>query len=350
MKDYISLIPPEHIINDKHYGNIADLALRTDILSDYLALCGKGGREKTKSLSDYDILRAFVECVRERGDRSSRAYLYFERVLQNTLDVSADDLISGRLSVDELWMDTAEKLVRKENTLRQMICRSTLDSLGVAVEPWEYKKMPERIGNTRIEPVICPLGVKGYGVLDNEHFSGLGDFCRHIDAWSEIGGCAVLLGELDFEFEKPNPYTAALAYDKIVKGLPIKTSEQSILKSQLLREVILGLSERGREIFLVLAGASNIKNLYQTEQLIKYIDESAESPVRLTLFARDAVGFSFALSNAAKCHKKITADVAICDSDCYFITESEIGYLGVGGLPDRRASLASTPAPFGRIE
>jgi hypothetical protein len=209
--------------------------------------------------------------------------------------------------------------------------------------------MPEKIGSTEIHPVICPLGVCGESVLDINEFSGHSDFCRYIELWAEMGDCAIFIDELDFEFEKPNPYTAALAYDKILKGLPIKRGELNILKSQLLRDVMLGFPEAGREIFLVLSGASNVKNLYQTEQLIEYIDASAKYPISLTLFASDSVGFSFAKATEAKKHEKITVDTAICEIDCHFITDDEAKYLGVGRLPDKRASLAKTPSPFGRI-
>lgn len=350
MKDIISLIPPNHIINDKRYGNIADFALRTDILRRYLTLCEPDERIRSGNCSDYDIFRAFIECARKNSDRSSRTYLYFDEVMKNVLGISADELIFGALDSDELWTRVAMALLKDENSLWGIISRSPLESLGVALAPWEKSELPENIGNTEIKRIVCPLGVRGKSIFEAVSFADFDELSAYIrESVKDSDGCAIFIDELDFEFQKPNPYISAMTYNKIQKGLPIKASEMNILKTQALREVILSSAGADREVYFVISSASSIKNLYQTEQLIDYIDESARERVNVTLFAPDAVGYSFALSMKAKNYEKITADAALCGTDCYFITEAEAKYFGVGAMPEKMASLSATPAPFGRI-
>ena len=350
MKDSLSLMPAKHIIHDKSYCNLTEFALQCEDVRIYL--CNSGADEKACDgvCSDFDVLHQLIESIKRNGDKSSRVYRYFSRVLKNCFGISSDDVISGDISTDELWHTTSEALLRRENSLHGIISRSELDTIGVAQTPWEYEKMPDKIGNTVIKDVMCPLGARGKSILDAECFSDLAEIRRHFEFWTDTCDCAVLLNELDFEFEEPNLYVASTAYDKIKNGSPLKDNERRILKSQLLRDTFFACAENGRKLMLALPTAANAKILYQTEQLLKYVDESLRIPISLTLFASDAVGFSFACAVASKKHKKITAEAAIGGADCYLINEDEIKYWGVGKLPERYASLSHTPSPFSRVE
>ena len=345
MKDLICLIPPEHIAGDKSYSNIAEFALDVGILKEYISVYGKG--DLPLNCSDYDIFRRFITCVRENGDSSSRAYLYFDRMLELSLGISASDVISG--DIDEVWSESAKRLLKRENTLRGIISRSAFDSVGIAISPWETADLPDKLGDTEIKRIVCPLGVRGKSVIDLGGFANLSELCDYVKGTGE-DDCAVFMGELDFEFEKPNLYAASAAYERIVRGQTPKNSDLNILKTQLLRELMLFCAQQERGVMLVLPTAQNVKMMYQTEQLLGYLDEILELPLNITLFAPDAVGFSFALAVAGKTYKKITAEAAICGNDCHFISDNEIRYWGSGGSIEKRASLATTPAHLGALK
>lgn len=350
VKDCLCLIPQNHIIHDKSYCNLTEFALRTEAVRAYLCnsraeskLCDGGG-------SDYDVLRQLVECIKRNGDESSRVYRYLSRVLGNCFAIDAESVIKGKISTDELWHTTSRALLERKNTLSAIISRSDIESLGVAQTPWEYEKLPLKIGNTVIKDVMCPLGAYGKSILEIPGFDDLVMLEDHISRLvSPEEECAIFLDSTHLEFEEPNLYAASRAYDKIKNSATLKDSERRILKTQLLRDTFFACAENGRELYLVLPDASNMKIMYQTEQLLDYIDECLRLPIKLTLFAPDAVSFAFTSATAAKRYKKITAEVAVGGVDCYLIDESEIKYWGVGRLPEKTASLAVTPALFGKI-
>lgn len=350
VKDCLCLIPQKHIIHDKSYCNLTEFALRTEAVRVYL--CNSGAERKLcdGKGSDYDVLYQLVEAFKRNGDESSRVYKYFSRVLRNCFEIDANDVILERITTEELWHNTAEKLLKRENSLLGIISRSEIDSIGVAQTPWEYEALPDKIGNTKIKSVLCPLGVCGKSILEIPGFDDLAMLEDHISRLvSPEEECAIFLDSTHLEFEEPNLYAASRAYDKMKKSVTLKDSERRILKTQLLRDTLFACAQNGRELMLVLPTAVNIKMLYQTEQLLDYIDECLRPPIKLTLFATDASGFAFASATAAKRYKKITAEAAVGGVDCYLMDESEIKYWGVGRIPERTASLAATPALFGKI-
>ena len=350
VKDCLCLIPQNHIIHDKSYCNLTEFALRTEAVRVYL--CNSGAERKLcdGKGSDYDVLHRLVEAFKRNGDESSRVYKYFSRVLRSCFEIDANDVILERITTEELWHSTAEKLLKRENSLLGIISRSEIDSIGVAQTPWEYGALPDKIGNTKIKSVLCPLGVCGKSILEISGFDDLAMLEDHMSRLVSLEEeCAIFLDSTHLEFEAPNLYAASRAYDKMKKSVTLKDSERRILKTQLLRDTFFACAQNGSELMLVLPGAANVKILYQTEQLLDYIDESLRSPVSVSLFAPDSIGFSFASATAAKRYKKITAEAAVGGVDCYLMDESEIKYWGVGKLPEKTASLAATPALFGKI-
>ncbi len=349
MKDSICFIPAEHIINDKSYCNIVEFAFREDIILNYLRLTSHDERVSEGKCSDFDILVELIEALRENGDDSSRTYKYFSRVLSVIFDIDAEEVISGKITAEELWRKSSDELFRRENTLLSMLARSNLDTLCIAQTPWDYKELPNKVGNTEIKNVLCLLGDQKKCILDVEGFDGIGMLREHItDLVNKNDEVAVLLDHLDFEFSEPNPYAAGVAYDKYRKGDSLKNNELNILKTQLLRDLIFACAENKRKVSVVLSNVSNIKILYQTEQLLDYIDASLRTPLNITLFAPDVVGFSFASGCGVKGYKKITVEAAICGVDRYLMRD-EVKYFGIGKLPEESASLAKTPASFARL-
>ena len=345
MKDSICLIDPEHFINDKSYSNVVELALRESFVINYLRLSGANGGKD--SFSDFDLLSDLIGCFVKNSDTSSRAYRFFSSVLKK-FDIDATDVIAGRINAEEIWHKTSGVMFKRENMLSGIIARSGLESIGVAQLPWKYKRLPESIGNTEIVSVACPLGVLGENLVDNGGFAELTALRKSLGEWSELGDFAVLMSELDFEFCEPNLYLSSRAFDKYIQGQPIKNSERDILKTQLLRDLIFAASEKGHCVNLVLPEAQNLKMMYQTEQLLEYIDECITAPVSITLFASDVVAYSFAASCEAKRYKKITVEAAVCGVDRYLIAD-DVKYWGKGHVPEKTASLSKTPAHLGEI-
>ena len=170
---------------------------------------------------------------------------------------------------------------------------------------------------------------------------------RHLEHLAETGeDIAIFFDDFDFEFCEPNPYGAEMAYNKYRKGLPMKNAERNILKSQLLRDTIFAASKNECRILFVLPSTENIKALYQTEQFFDYIDDCIPKRSEVVLFAPDAVSFSFAASHEARKYKKITVEAAICGVDRYLMTDDDVKYWGLGGLPESFASLSEAPVYF----
>ena len=349
MKDSICLIPPEHFLSDKSYSNVVEFAFRTKIISDYLRLSGAESRASDGVGSDYDILVSLVDSFRKNSDSSSRIYRYFSRVLLECFNIDAKRVINREISVDELWKTTSDALMKRENTLWGIISRSELCEICVAAPPFDLYELPENIGNVSIKSAVCPLGVNGEGILDTTKTDSFESLRLSIDsAVKRAEKCAVLLCELDFEFAVPNLYTSSIAYDKIKRGLSLRDNEKMMLRTQLLRDVITSCAEHEKELMLVLSDASNVKGMYQTEQLLGYMDDCLQKPISIVMFACDVVGFSFAISHESKRYKKITVEAAIGGNDRYLMTD-DAKYFGVGALPERMASLSDTPAYLGKI-
>ena len=186
MRDSICLIQPKNFINDKSYSNLTEFAFRNALITDYLRLSHAEARVGEGRCSDFDILKSLVESLQKNSDTASRVYRYFSRVL-GCFRIDADDVLSGGISAEELWCETSKTLLRRENTLCGMLSRSGIRSLGVAQAPWEYEKLPERIGDTEISSVICPLGVRGKSILDVVGFDDLSMLRRHLEHLAEAG-------------------------------------------------------------------------------------------------------------------------------------------------------------------
>lgn len=349
MNDSICLIPPEYFIADKSYSNIVEFAFRNSIISDYLRASHTFDRIRDGNCSDFDVLTNLIDHFRKNSDTASRAYRYFSRVLSECFDVDAKDVVSGIVSAEAIWHDTADALLKRENTLFGIISRGELDSIGVAQTPWEYKSLPDKIGNTKLVGVMCPLGARKKSVLDEAPCDDFADLRGYLERFAAAHDNAVLFDELDFEFCEPNLYASSLAYEKYRKGMTLKNSELNILKTQLLRDTFFSCAENEGQLFLILPDASNVSILYQTEQLLDYIDGCISMPVKTVLFAQDVVGFSFALARQAKGYKKITVEAAIGGDDRYLMNDDDVKYWGVGRMPDRMASLSDTPAYIGKI-
>ena len=345
MTDSLCLISVEKLAENKNYSNIVEFAFRNDLVLSYLINSKVMPDDRIDRGSDFDMLRGLVESMRCNRDASSRTYIYFDNVLRSGFGISAESVLSGNMTVEELWQITSKVLLKKENSLRDMIARSSLSCLGVAVAPWENAELEGKIGNTEIKKISCPLGNDRKNVweaLNFEDFSRLEDsICRLAKEEKTV---AIFMDSLDFEFEKPNPYSASRAYEKIKNGESPREADRKIFKTQLVRDVF----SNADEIMMILPKASNISKLSHIEQLIEYIDSCDFTSTKVTLFAGDVLSFGFASEMSAKRHKKITAEPAICGIDCHFIGD-EIMYWGIGKLPEKTASLATSPAPFGKI-
>ena len=346
MRDSICLIQPKNFINDKSYSNLTEFAFRNTLITDYLRLSHAEARVGDGRCSDFDILKSLVESLKNNSDTASRVYRYFSRVL-GCFKMDADDVLAGNISVEELWRETSKALSKRENTLHGMLSRSGIRYLGVAQAPWEYEKLPERIGDATISSVICPLGVREKNILDVDGFDDLSMLRRHLECLAESGeDIAIFFDEPDFEFCEPNPYGAEMAYNKYRKGLPMKNVERNILRSQLLRDTFFAAAKNERRILFVLPNTENIKVMYQAEQLFDYIDDCIPKRSEVVLFAPDVVSFSFAASCEARKYKKITVEAAICGVDRYLMTDDDVKYWGLGRLPKSFASLCEVPAYF----
>lgn len=343
MIDHLCLIPPKYFAENKVYTNIGELCLVNKVVFDYIKING-GSVEG----SDYDIFAQFISFLKKNTDKSSRAAKYFWHVLDFFWMIKADDIIEEKMSVEELWRYTSEFLEESVNTVCGIIDCFELDALGVAITPKDNDaELPQRIYGTVLERVLCPFGLADNPMNEYEGHSSLSELEKKIfDFCFQRGSGAILLGTLDFEFEKPNIYEANKAYDKIKIGVPLKNKERNILKTQLCRDVFEIFAKKREEIFLILSSASNVKSLYQTEQLLQYIDECNFSHLKLSLLAPDNVAYTFALEQVGK-YKNITVDAGICGDDCHCVNEDGILYWGCGKMPSKRASLARTPICVG---
>ena len=340
MTDNLCLIPIEDIVCDKNYANITELALRNPLCIGYV-----GG----EMLSDFELLVKFTEKIKSNGDRSSRAYRYFSSVLSGSFNIDTDEVISGNISVDQLWQSTAIALIDRENTLKKIMERSQLRTLGVAVAPFD-PAAPDKLGDVTLQKVICPLGrnAKEFeGIIKADSYDKLKaqicEFC------SSEGQGAVFLDAIGLKFEKPNEYIARLALDKLKLGITLKESELSILKTQLCREVFDAFSRNGKEVYLFLGEPNSLEIMYQAEQLLDYIESCGFTPIKVAVFASDPMGYCFAKNLSQKGYKKITVEAAICGVDCHIRDNDAFAYWGEGSTPEIKASCSATPAHFSRI-
>ena len=340
MIDNLCLIPIEDIVRDKNYANISELALRNRLCVDYVS---------EDKLSDFELLSKFVEKMKSSDDRSSRAYRCFSRVLLDAFGIDIAEVLSGKLSVEQLWQSTALALINRENSLKKIIERSQISLLGVAVTPLD-PVVPDKIGDVALQRALCPLGKNEYefeNLIKADSYDNLkaqiSEFC------SSEGRGAVFLDALGLKFEKPNEYIARIAFDKLKKGVTLKESESSILRSQLCREVFDAFSRNGKEVYLFLGEVNTLGIMYQAEQLLDYIEDCGFAPIKVAIFASDATGYCFARNLSKKGYKKITVEAAICGVDCHLIDDDAIAYWGDGCAPQIKASCSTTPVHFSKI-
>ncbi len=299
MRDLLCLIPPKHLLNNKYYSNIAELSLRNRATS----LCLSHHDVNADLLSDYELF--YEMCKLSNTDRS-KVFGRFLGVL-TALGFGISDLVDP----ERVWRLIAERLCSYEWTLHGMIERSGLD--GITVRACE--DLPKAIGNVEINQAVIAESVP----IDTKY-----------------GFDAVFL--YDFEFEKPNPYTADRAREKLSNGATLKDSERRILKSQAMREYLFLCAEIGKEPMLFLPPSPNIETLCAVKSFLDYMDGTSICPTNMTLFASDLVSYQFALSLK---HTKIKAEAAISGNGFGFIDKGEIEYWG-GAMPKKQATLATT--------
>ncbi len=338
VRDSLCLIDPMHLKNDKSYSNIGELFLRSSAVYEYLSVFSADERIVSGNCSDLDLLREFVKRVVENRDTRSRVARGFFRVLNRLLDVTDVSVINGAVSADEIWTLSYEALARKENSLHGIIKKSGITELGVAVRD-DGICLPERIGDTGIWPIICPVPSLSELLKVGNSLEAVEERISALSV-NKVSGALFLEG---FEFEEPNPYVASKAVEKLIAGATLKDKERAILKAQILRRAFLSFGENGGELMIILPSSPNLDTLYHLKRFIDYIDESNLPRVKVILFSPDLVGYSFALSEMAARHKKITVEAAISGNDCCIPRDDEIGYWG-GSAPRLRASLAHTAA------
>ena len=280
----------------------------------------------------------------------SRAYRYFHHVLKDCFGIEPSGVISGELSVEELWRSSSQLLLKQENSLLGLIENSNLDTLCVATSPSCDETVEESIGKTKLKKILCPLGLTEQPFNLFEKYQSFEELQASIRAFCEREGeGAIFPDALEFEFEKPNPYVAKAAYEKQKNAQTLKYSELKNLKTQLCRDVIEAFASKGEAVWFVLHKNANFNIMYQTEQLLDYIDQCDFAPIKIFLCVNDLVGLNFASSMIKKRYKKITVEAALGGNDCCQIDGDALKYWGHGKLPKSFATLSKTPASFAKI-
>lgn len=333
-RDMLCLLTAEKLNSTRPFSNITEYCLGDgNAVRSYLAM--RGDREIPNDISDFDLFdRLWKHARTDKGSFVADSVIRAINALVGC-DASA-------MSAEEIWSRSADLLDTKSGS---DVFSFDLASLGVAVLPSDVNKaLPDKIGETDIFPVVCPLGTECFDVsyaVGATDYDGIASLVEGVDR-------VALFGD-GFVFEEPNEYTARVAYEKLAEGKGLSDREKRVLASQIARIILLNCAEAKKEVMVFLPPSPDVTSMGEYAKLLGYADKViTKGHLTVTNFARDAVGLCFAASIEAVSYKNIAADTGICGNGCGIPDDNAAVYWGVEAFPTKRASLSSTPAFIGR--
>lgn len=332
-RDMLCLLTAEKLNSTRPFSNITEYCLGDgNAVRSYLATRGDG--EAPNDISDFDLFDRLWKHVRK--DKGSFIADSVVRAIDALVGYDASSM-----SAEEIWSRSADVLETKSGS---ELFSFDLASLGVAVLPfYANKALPDKIGETEIFPVICPLGTECFDIsyaIRSTDYDGIASLVEGVDRVALFAG--------GFEFEEPNEYTARMAYEKLEAGKGLSDREKRVLASQIARIIFLNCAEAKKEVMVFLPPSPDVTSMGEYARLLGYADKViTKGYLTVTNFARDAVGLCFAASLEANEYKNITADTGICGNGCGTPDDNAAVYWGIEAFSTKRASLSSTPAFVG---
>lgn len=330
--DRLSRIAYEDILKDRQSSNISEYLLRDSAAVRGLLMISSDDKKAISGeCSDFDLLRAFLECIRKTEAYGSLSAKYFEKTASGLL--GRKDVLS--MSAEDIWEESLKRLSSEEMSLDAMISGSGLEKIGIAVTLNESRTVKKSFfcGSTEVTPVVCPFGAENisYETIEKgKIFANLNDIL--IEPMSDIPEYAVFVN--GFIFEKPNEYGAAKAYERLSEGRSLSERDNGLLMTQLMRSIALSLSNVGGELMLFLPSAGGLDHMADTLKLIRYLDDNVlTKALKLSIFSCDAVSACAAASMSGHRYKNITAVTGISGNGSGLPDALASEYWGVGHLP-----------------
>lgn len=339
MKDRLCLIPYKDIMLDKTYTNIVEYFLRDE--PETFPFFRSSGSTFEKG-SDFELLSEFVRICKEKDLCGSAVARRFSKIVKKL--IGEENVFS--MSPDEIWERTSEVLLEDKNKLRATITSSGLESVGASVAiDEEFDAHFACCGAVDISPVLCPFGTDTVSldtVIKGKKLSEVKNtFYKSLSRYDSVA-----LFFNDFSFEIPNEYSASKSYEKYMLGQPLSYKDTDILKSQLLRMIMLSASESQKEIMMFLPFAPDVRSMGEVSALLDYIDECGIR-INATVYAGDAVSLCMAQSIAGKRYKNIIAATGVSGNGIGDIKKEVLTCWGITPpLLENRASLCKTAAGF----